>query len=285
MKQMGFEIGALQNELWQVRKQRRFVMRSSEERLHELAENAWSEDSLAQLVRKYGLCDVCDFSGLNISAARVLVNCAIAALYRYPLLRSRFCYLGSQKGYVALVKKLTQCDAETMKALGLQHICGAELARSFGQGLLEFMAEPSRGTGNVLAQAVLAGGFLDGVLLDERDFSTERFREIKESLEESVRIGHFAKDCASVSAVIFHEIGHLLDSLCGVSEGAAVQEAFREGRERKIAKELSAYAATSPAEYVAEGFAECMSSGAPRRAARAVAEAIAKSYQTLEASR
>ena len=51
------------------------------------------------------------------------------------------------------------------------------------------------------------------------------------------------------------------------------------------AKELSAYAATSPAEYVAEGFAECMSSGAPRRAARAVAEAIAKSYQTLEASR
>ena len=53
----------------------------------------------------------------------------------------------------------------------------------------------------------------------------------------------------------------------------------------KIAKELSAYAATSPAEYVAEGFAECMSSGAPRRAARAVAEAIAKSYQTLEASR
>ena len=260
-------------------------MRSSEERLHELAENAWSEDSLAQLVRKYGLCDVCDFSGLNISAARVLVNCAIAALYRYPLLRSRFCYLGSQKGYVALVKKLTQCDAETMKALGLQHICGAELARSFGQGLLEFMAEPSRGTGNVLAQAVLAGGFLDGVLLDERDFSTERFREIKESLEESVRIGHFAKDCASVSAVIFHEIGHLLDSLCGVSEGAAVQEAFREGRERKIAKELSAYAATSPAEYVAEGFAECMSSGAPRRAARAVAEAIAKSYQTLEASR
>lgn len=286
MRTIQFHLDPVQQELLDVRGQRRFVMRCSEERLHEQAEEAYSLGEMRALVKKYGLCDMCDFSGLNVSAAKILINCAVTALYRYPCLRGKMCYLGSRGGYVRMLRRLSEHDADTLRALGVQHICDDALARSLGQTVGELVAEREEGDGsNILAEAISCMGLVDGILLDEADFSTQRFLQVKEELASSVRAKHSPIGCASVSAVIYHEIGHLLDYLCGTSKDPAFAVRFEEMGKNRITMALSRYASTSAAEFVAEGFSEYMSNPSPRKTACMIAEAIDRGYRAVEKNR
>lgn len=281
-----FCINETQRELLGIRKDRRFVMRCEEGQLHELVENAFSEDQLLAIVKKYGLCDVCNFSGLNMSVSRIAVNCVISALYKYPRLRGAMCYVGSKKGYLSMLKKFSEHDEDTLKLLGVQYICDGSTARSLGQAVTELISEPDEDPQeNVLAHAISGMGLLDGILLDENDFGTEKFLQIKRSLKQNVRSGYSPKGCGSVASVIFHEIGHLLDYLCKVSKDEEFAGQYEGKSEYEIGKSLSKYAATSVKEYVAEGFAEYMSNSSPRRAAMDVAAAIERCYQTQKAER
>ena len=80
MMHIEFNLNDIQQELLCVRKNRKFVMRCTEERAHELVENAYSADQLTTFVHKYGLCDVCNFTGLDMSASRVIVNCVLTVM-------------------------------------------------------------------------------------------------------------------------------------------------------------------------------------------------------------
>lgn len=286
MIRMGFDLDDMQSELLCVRKNRRFVMRCAEERAHELVENAYSVDQLTTVVRKYGLCDVCNFTGLDMSASRVIVNCIITAMYKYPFLRGSMCYIGSKKGYMILLKNFSGYDEYTLKSLGVQHICDSNTARSVGEAMIGMVFEADRDAdANVVAQAVSGVGMLDGILLDEDNFSTSRFLQIKKNLKQSVKSKFSPEGCDSVTSVIYHELGHMLDYLCDVSADKEIIEQYEKSTKHDISKALSVYAASSIREYIAEGFAEYMSNSSPRETARFIANAITRCYQTLIAKR
>ncbi len=272
-------LGEQEEELLELRQKRKFLLRCEESRLHSLVDEAFNESALKALARKYNLCDVCDFSGLNISAARVLINCIISVLYRFPYLRSKTCFLGSKRAYLSLLHAIAAGDEEALRSLGVQHICNRETAGSVGKGTLRMLENMRESEGaNTLAVAVYACGIADGIVVDEADFSTERFLAVRQELAENERIGHSPKKCDTVSSVIYHEIGHLLDYLCDVNEYPALSARYRATDRRTIERELSAYAATSPGEYIAEGFAEFMSNPDPRETARFIAASIEKCY-------
>ena len=211
MIRIGFNLDDMQSELLCVRKNRRFVMRCTEERAHELVENAYSADQLTKFVHKYGLCDVCNFTGLDMSASRVIVNCVITVMYKYPCLRGSMCYIGSKKGYMVLLKNFSAYDEYTLKSLGVQHICDSNTAKSVGEAMISMLSEADKDSeANVLAQAVSGVGLLDGILLDENDFSTSRFLQIKKNLRQSVKSKFSPEGCDSVTSVIYHELGSCL---------------------------------------------------------------------------
>lgn len=279
MVEVEFSLGEQEEALLELRQKRRFLLRCEESKLHSLVDDAFNEIALKAVARKYNLCDVCDFSGLNISAAHVLMNCVVSVLYRFPYLRSKMCFLGSRRAYITLLRAIAADDEQALRALGVQHICDREFAESFGQGMLRVVDETreSKGT-NTLAFAVSACGIADGIVVDEADFSTERFLAVRKELAEGVRCGNSPQKCDTVASVIYHEIGHLLDYLCDVQGDPALSARFCASDRSKIEGELSRYAATSSGEYIAEGFSEFMSNPNPREAARFVAASIEKSY-------
>ena len=286
MIRIEFNLDDMQSELLRVRRSRRFVMRCTEERAHELVENAYTVDQLTTVVRKYGLCDVCNFTGLDMSASRVIVNCVIRVMYKFPCLRGLMCYIGSKKGYMILLKNFSGHDEYTLKTLGVQLICNCDTVISVGEAMISMISEADKNSdANVLAQAVSGIGLLDGILLDEDDFSTSRFLQIKKNLRQSVNSKFSPEGCDSVTSVIYHELGHMLDYLCNVSADKDLIEKYEKNSKRDIGKMLSTYAASSIQEYIAEGFAEFMSNSSPRETACFIADTITRCYQSLIANR
>ena len=283
MFNISFELNDKQSELLDVRLERSLYKLCSEEKLHSLIGSAICESELSAIIKKYGLSDVCDFSGLHISVAKCLVDCVVTMLYRYPKLRSRLCFIGSKKGYVNTVSKLIDGESALLKSLGLQYILSKDTAKQIGQAIVGMFDESTEtAEHNTLAQAVSLMGILDGILLDESDFGQRDIRQIKMLLECSVLASHSPKGCASVESVIYHELGHLLDFLCGGSEDERLRSEYYSTPREIIANNLSDYAATSIEEYVAEGFSEYMSSDSPRATATHIKEIIDACYRRIQ---
>lgn len=76
-------------------------------------------------------------------------------------------------------------------------------------------------------------------------------------------------------------MGHLLDYLCGVYEDEQLRSEYNSMSAETVKKELSDYATSSINEYIAEGYAEYMSSSSPRAVAKSIKEAIARRYQCV----
>ncbi|MGN1061440.1 MAG: hypothetical protein ACI4QN_06885 [Candidatus Coproplasma sp.] len=279
---ISFKLNGQQAELLDVRAKRELYKLCPESKLHSLISSAICESELTSIIKKYGIGDVCDFSGLHISVSKHLTDCIVTALYMYPKLRSRICFIGSKKGYEYALEKFIAYDDTFIKSLGVQYILSQASAKQIGQGVSKIINETSgRNGGNMLAQAINVGCVLDGIVLDDKDFEKNDIRQIKIELERSVLASHSPKDCASVKSVIFHEIGHLLDYLCRIAEDVQLCSLYNSMSVETIRTQLSYYATTSIHEFIAEGFAEYMSSQSPRSLARQVKQAIDRRYQCV----
>lgn len=283
MIEFSFELGAQQSELLNVRLKRKFYKLCQEAKLHSLINSAICESELAAIIKKYGLSDVCDFSGLHISVAKRLTDCVVTALYMYPKLRSRICFIGSKKGYMNALSKLSAYDGEFIKSLGVQYVLSEASAAKIGQVVADLLNDDKDEWDgqNTLAHAMYVCGVLDGIILDDKDFGKNDILQIKLKLKMDALVSHSPKDCASIESVIYHEIGHLLDYLCDVSKDKRLSCEYSSISKLEIKKSLSEYAAISIEEYIAEGFSEYMSTSSPRAAAKRIKEAIDRRYLSL----
>ena len=81
---------------------------------------------------------------------------------------------------------------------------------------------------------------------------------------------------------MYHELGHLLDDMCGLSENAEFKTYYESLTVGDIKYGLSEYACTSPKEFIAEAFAECMCNLMPRRIAMQVGKLMDTAYLKLK---
>ena len=261
------------------RHKRSFFKVCKKEALLEKIDLARNTDEIEAIAKKYYLCDVCELGELNLHGAIKLFKVVVELLYRYPMLRSRFCYIGSFSGYKKALAALKDRDREMVVAFGLQHLGSIESISHISKMTLGSLVDMNYVGGECMASAISAFGLLDAMVLNPQSFGGYDYVRMINSLRENERQGFHPVGCNTAESVIYHEAGHMLDYLASASADSALVALYNSLDKGRIEKELSGYAASSIAEFIAEAFSEFMTSERPRALSREVSKILSEAYE------
>ena len=277
-RQMELRLNGEQRKLLSARLERSFFIRCGKQSL--LIKIYAAEDcrTLEEIAIKYYFCDVCDLTEVNLLAAKRALAVIADVMYRYPKLRSRVCFVGAHIGFGRTLKKLEYGEADIIKRYGLQYIIPESQISELGGFVYRKFMEVTNDHSKYVASTMAAFGLLDAVLLDQNDYGTAEYLKYIVSMGECEKSGYHPKGCANPEYVMYHELGHALDNLCGLSRSCEFNAYYATLNADDIKNGLSVYAATSPREFVAEAFAEAMCNDVPRSIAAKVCELLNYSY-------
>ena len=258
---------------------RAFFIRCKKEIILKAIDDARNYSALEALAQKYYLCDACAFDDINIYGVKRVLKVVVEALYRYPKLRSKLCYIGTHQRLEQLFEKMEQGDEEVLKRFNLQYICTKENAEKLGRIIRNILASLIANHEGYIATAMCAYGLFDALLLDANDFDGYAYLNCVSDLRYSEASGFHPKGCHTTDYVVYHELGHLLDDMCGFYQSAAFTSFYNSLTTNEIVYGLSQYALESPKEFIAEAFAECMCNPEPREIATKTREMLDKAYR------
>ena len=132
-----------------------------------------------------------------------------------------------------------------------------------------------------IATAVSMFGLFDAVLLDQNDYEGYAYIKMISALRQSERDGFHPRGCASPESVVYHEIGHMLDYLCNLSQNAEMKAYVASLSSREVLDGVSQYATVSMQELIAEAFAEYTCNPSPRKIARFIGGFIDTEYMKI----
>ncbi len=265
--------------LLESRHKRSFFKVSRKEALIEKIEAVRDTAALEALAKKYYMCDVCELGEINLHGAIKLFKVITELLYRFPMLRSRLCYIGDFSGYKRALSALSDGDVSLVRAFGLQHLGSVESISTISRLTLDSLVEMSCVDGECMASAISAFGLLDAMVLNPKSFGGYDYIRMINGLRENERLGFHPKGCNTAESVIYHEAGHMLDYLTSASSDCHIKGLYNSLGREKIIKELSEYASVSLDEFIAEAFCEYMSSQSPRPLSREVAQILKSAYE------
>lgn len=229
------------------------------------------------------ICDFCDFDGLHIENARILVNVVASCCYKYPHLRSRICFIGSNDSFCERLKSAANGNMNILVQFGLEKIISdVQTLQTVGDAALFSVENAIKNRDNYIALAVMVFGLFDAVIFDTQDFCKSKYDNLHRDLINNSAFGFHPDGCGTTKGITYHEMGHLLDFMLGVSSSAEFTAMRREYSPERIANELSEYATISAAEMLAEGFCEYMCRKNPRPLAKRIGEMIDRFYALRE---
>lgn len=117
---------------------------------------------------------------------------------------------------------------------------------------------------------------LHGVAVNQKQGSSAS--RMKDSLARGVSSEMFQPYASKPRSVMDHELGHSLDYLLHIRAKPEIQTAFRDFMKNGTKSDLSDYARTNSAEFIAEGWSEYVNSPKPRKYARLIGEFIEAEY-------
>ncbi len=265
------------------RNEREFLPSTAERNLITTVEAAYDIREIERILMNNKLCDYADFSGACIEASVMFAKVMIKTSYRFPKIRSRFCFVGTRLGYMSTMQKLCENNRAVMRQFEIEDICPTQTIIELAcNALMMLHNTPYNGMGaNVLATAFSFGGILDALVIDEADFNQLGYQRLSAHLRNQELSGQAPKGCGKPASVIYHECGHLLDYLCKMTDDIAFINFFRSFSYADIVRNVSQYGTTSIQEFFAEAFSEYMCSYAPRETARSVYHFITQKYRNL----
>lgn len=272
------ELNEKQYTLIESRITRSFYVRCAKDKILSEIDNAGNYAILENIAKKYYLCDASSFDGINLYGVKRLLKVIVEVLYKYPKLRSKLCFIGTHHAMERLLVKMEQGDKEILNDFNLQYICSVENAEKLGgivHSILTRLIDEHEG---YVATAMCAFGLLDAVLLDKNDYEGYAYLEFVSGLRRNEAMGFHPKGCHTPESVVYHELGHLLDDMCGLSESPDFKAYYDTLTTGDIKYGLSEYANESPKEFIAEAFAEYMCNPKIRPIARRVGELLNKAY-------
>lgn len=261
------------------RRKRSFYIRCKKEKILQEIDNAGSGQGLEAIAKEYYLCDACSFEGINLYGVKRILKVVVEALYMYPKLRSKLCFIGTHHELEKLLVKMEQGDKEVLNAFNLQYICTEENAKNLGSVIHGILTHLIKNHDEYIATAMCAFGLFDAILLDKNDYEGYAYLEFIKQLRLNEAEGFHPKGCYTPESVVYHEIGHLLDDMCGFSDDAEFKAYYKSLTAGDIKYGLSEYACSSPKELIAEAFAECMCNPKPRPIAAKVRELLDRAYR------
>lgn len=261
---------------------RSFYVRCKKEKLLNDIDNAGSHTELEEIAQKYYLCDACGFGDINLYGVKRILKVVVEILYRYPKLRSRLCFIGTPHGMEKLLVRLENGDKDALNSFNLQYICTDENAKNLGGLIHKMLTALISEHREYIATAMSAFGLFDAVLLDNNDYDGYAYLQLISNLRRSEAVGFHPKECHTPESVVYHELGHLLDNMCGFRKDPEFESFYASLDQSDIKSGLSEYALESPAEFIAEAFAEFMCSPAPRPIAVKVVSLLDVAYRKLK---
>lgn len=267
--QITIELDSNGRTLFDKRLQRTFAFSGMERKILEDFRQTKDLPEAEKLALKYDLCDCCSFEEMNIDTVRIMIEAIIRTSCRFPKIRSRMCYLGSNAGYLRAMQRLCLIDRQTVKQFGIEGICSDRDIRNLSVAVIQMIdgTDYSDDKSNVLAQRFTVFGLLDAVVFDENDFRGFGYVKLLRGLADSVKTGYHPMGCEEPISVVYHELGHLLDDLYNVSESKDFQTLYFGMTKDFIRKNVSEYASVNMKEFFAECFAEYMCNPRPRETA------------------
>lgn len=260
------------------RTERSFYIRCRKERILCEIDSADDYSALDDIAKKYYLCDVCGFDGINFNGAKRILKAIVESLYRYPRLRSKLCFIGTHHQLEKLLVRMEQGDKGVLNAFNLQYICTEENAKKLGSVMRGILTQLISNHKDYIATAMCAFGLFDAILLDKNDYNDYAYTEFITQLLANEAEGYHPKGCHTPESVVYHELGHLLDDMCGLSDNAEFKTYYKSLTVGDMNYGLSEYACTSDKEFIAEAFSEYMCNPTPRPIASKVVELLNKAY-------
>lgn len=248
-------------------------------RLLSAVEGASDVSEIEKIAEKYYLCDLCDLTDLNLYGAIKIFKVIIFALYRYPMLRSQLCFIGSFEKYTEYIKSLCEGDEKTLKRFGLQYLCNTDTAGKLGELIRDDIEKNDYKGTNTVATAYSAFGLFDAVLINNGSFEGYDYIKTTNNVRYSERIGFHPKGCDVIESVIFHEVGHMLDYTCQVTKGELFSSFYEGISDEEVKEGLSEYALCSAEEFFAEAVAEFYCSSSPRKIAAETVKILDEMYK------
>lgn len=275
------ELNEKQYTLIESRITRSFYVRCAKDKILSEIDNAGNYAFLENIAKRYYLCDACSFDGINLYGVKRLLKVIVEVLYKYPKLRSKLCFIGTHHAMERLLVKMEQGDKEILNNFNLQYICSTENAEKLGGIAHSILTRLIDEHERYVATAMCAFGLLDAVLLDKNDYEGYAYLEFISGLRKNEAMGFHPKGCHTPESVVYHELGHLLDDMCGLSESPDFKAYYDTLTTGDIKYGLSEYANESPKEFIAEAFAEYMCNPKIRPIARRVGELLNKAYISI----
>lgn len=280
---MTFHFSTGGKEAFKARAMREYKSDLPQDELIRRIEACCQSDEVAQIVIQNDMCDCCDFSALNVNISKELAKSLAEVLYRFPRVRSRVCFIGSKCGYESVLRKIETLDKDTISQFKIQNMFFKsdyiEMART-GLNMISNTEYNDRSF-NILAQAFSMYGLLDAVVLDEKDFSGLGYIKVCNRLKQNARCGYHPKDCGEISYVFYHELGHIIDTLCSFTDSRKFNAYYNSLTKEQIGKEISQYATVDRREFFAELFAEYMSVGSSRGIVAHIGKMLIDDYRSL----
>lgn len=259
-----------------------FIKKCSFESMINKIDMAKASSELEEVAEKNFICDVSDFSDLNVAAAKKALKIVVKCLYQFPKLRSRLCYIGSHLTYAKHITSLVNGDSTTLKDFNLHYICSEKSAKDLGKVVYGMVSEYIEHPEIFIAAAMQTCGFFDAIILDKNDYVGFSLMKLSQNMKRDVETGFHPKGCENLDSVIYHEIGHTIDNICDFVSSKEFLTYYKNLTKTDIQNGLSEYATTSAQEFIAEAFAEYMCSNNPRKIATDVYNLLVKKYDTIK---
>ena len=273
------ELNEQQIKLMLARFDRAFYKRCKKEVILAAIDDARNTAALEALAKKYYLCDACEFSDINLYGVKRILKVLVEALYKYPKLRSKLCFIGTHHTLGQMFERMEHGDEEVLRNFNLHYVCNADNAQKLGHIISNILTSIISNHEGYIATAMCAFGLFDALLLDKNDFDGYAYLQVISDLRANEVNGFHPQGCNSVEFVVYHELGHLLDDMCNFYTSDAFTSFYSTLTAIDIATGLSGYALESPKEFIAEAFAEYMCNPTPRPIATRTVELLDAAYR------
>lgn len=242
---------------------------------------AASSARLDGIAVEYGLCDVSRLEKISVHGAKRILKCLIAVYGEFPRLRAYVTYLGGVREYRDIIARAAMGDGEVKSKLGLDGILNRAEYMQLAAYCLEEVNALVKRREEYFAAALSSGGFFGGIVFDAEKYNPDNYFKSCEAhmIEESQ--GFNPQGCRNLNSVFYHEAGHLLDYMCGVTESEGFKRLISGYSAESIGRLLSSYAASCPEETVAEAVSEYFCNPKPRAFCLSVMEEVKRAYNSF----
>lgn len=266
-------------EQFEKRAERRFLPHTDESSIKGRIRNCKTTKELEEVSMSYDLCGYANFNGIVLEAAKELMLCIAEMIYTYPKVRSHLDYAGSAQELGPTLGRIKEDGLA--KRLGLDFLgqkartqCADFLSKEFAATFPRHASTPE------VACFIDAFSLCQGIVLDEEEFgSPMRLARLKYMWEANESSGFHPKGCASLSSIVYHEFGHVVDHLIGFAFSGKFVNYYKNLSVEDRRTGVSEYACTNLEEFVAEAFSEYYCSPSPREIASDVGDMIDELYE------